>query len=353
MIPSSSQVLIIDVNPGSLILGVALAKSGIEVLITDTNNQSDLKDTEFLFDNYGQAFLKNIGFEAEHKIDAKQLEKQALQLLANSLCNILWNTSAKDIEAFPGKFTLTLQATGEKTIHHTSLIIQQKDLKTGLSFLVDFKNVILLNWKIQGYINGVLNAKALNEHRAEKEILINYYTGGVLSQSVFKKILRSVLNFQKQDFNLRESRINLHLSQYSNIRAGDLLPDLKVYDEKRKIETSFYEWCRLGEFSLLMLGEIPSYNLINNANWIKSHYKLNIFYLPPTEKNSSIFQFFKINIGETKALIVRPDRYICFINDRIELEIIENYLNNVLFMIPNKKAFNLKELTEGKIENYP
>lgn len=355
MIPSSSQVLIIGADSIALILGVALAKSGIEVLIVDENHHLDASDDAFSIDDYEIGFLKYIGFELapNQNIYHKQIEKQALVLLANSLCPILWNTESKAPQSLAARFTLELETGKEKVNHQTSLILKKEDLITGHSFVADLRNVILLFWKIQGYINGVLSAKTLNAHKTEKEILLNYYSNGAISKSFFHKIFDRVVKPDKVDFNLRESKINLHLSQFRDIVAGDLLPDLKVYDEKKKIETSLYEWCRFGEFSLIMLGDLPSYNLLNNAKWIKSNYKLNLFYLPSTEKNASIFEFFSIYEGEKKTLIIRPDRYIGLINDRIELEIIDNYLSNVLFMHPILKAFSSKEITDGSIENYP
>jgi|GEM_PF-1939054 len=355
MIPSSSQVLIIGADSMALILGVALAKSGIEILIVETNSHLNRSDDILFFDDFESGFLKFIGFDfsRDQKIDHKQIEKQALVLLANSLCPILWNTESKAPQSLAGKFALELETEKEKVNHQTSLILKKEDLITGYSFAADLRNVMLLFWKIQGYISGVLSAKTLNSHKTEREILLNYYSDGAISKSFFHKIFDRMVKPDKIDFNLRESKMNLHLSQFRDIVAGDLLPDLKVYDEKKKIETSLYEWCRFGEFSLIMMGDLPSYNLLNNAKWIKSNYKLNLFYLPSTEKNGAVFEFFSIYEGEKKTLIIRPDRYIGLINDRIELEIVDNYLSNVLFMHPILKAFASKEITDGSIENYP
>ena len=355
MIPSSSQVLIIGANSSALILGVALAKSGIEVLIADENSHLNFSDNALAIGHYETDFLKFIGFNftADQDISHLQIEKQALVLLANSLCSILWNTKSSNPQPLPGKVNLTLETIKEKVEHQTTIILRQEDLVTELSFSSDVKNIALIFWKLQGYVRGLLSAKTLNQHQTEKEILLNYYSNGAISKSFFHKLFDRMVKPAPMDFNLRESKINLHLSQFRNITAGDLLPDLKVYDEKKKEETSFYEWCKFGEFSLIMMGDLPSYSLLNYAKWIKSNFKINLFYLPSTEKNAAIFEFFSIYEGEKKTLIVRPDRYIGFINDRIELEIIDNYLRNVLFMHPNLKAFAVKEITEGGIENYP
>jgi hypothetical protein len=355
MIPSSSQVLIIGASSGALILGVALAKSGIEVLIVDENRHLEVSDNALAVEDDEAGFFRYIGFELtpQQNINHRQIEKQALVLLANSLCRILWNTESKVPPSLAGRFTIELATGKDKVNHQTSLIIKKEDLITGYSFAADLKNVVLLFWKVQGYITGVLSAKTLNAHKSEKDILLNYYSGDAISKSFLHKIFDRMVKPVNRDFNLRESKINLHLSQFRDIVAGDLLPDLKVYDEKKKAETSFYEWCRFGEFSLIMIGDLPSYNLLNYAKWIKSNFNINLFYLPSTEKNASIFEFFSIYEGEKRTLIVRPDRYIGLINDRIELEIIYNYLSNVLFMHPILKAFSPKEITDGSIENYP
>lgn len=348
MIPSSSQVLIISVSPASLILAVALARLGIEVLIADDEAYTSTSEIISLEDNSDLEFLKYLGFEFADKnpksLDLKQIEKQALKLLANSLCNILWNTKIKKTESFPGKFMVTLENKGN-TIIQTALIVAKNDIELGY-FESSIKNARILFWKIQGYIEGFMAAKTLNHHHQEKEIISNYFSRDDLSKSVFHKLFNRFLNVEKGVLNLRDSQINLHLSQFRKVNAGDLLPDLKLYDEKLKQETSLYNWCKFGNFSLVVLGDVASYNLTQYANWVKSNYKLEIFYLPFTEKNTSVFDFFEVIKGEVKTVIVRPDKYIGFINDRVELEIIENYLNNVLFMYPTVKAFTPRALKE-------
>lgn len=351
MIPNSSQVLIIGVSPASLILAASLANSGIEVLVINEGSYSNVAESEIFIDSIDLEFLKHTGFEFSFpdnsKIGLKELENQALKLLASSLCNIAWDTKSEEIESSPGKFNLRLANNGALINHQTYLIILQKDLELGNFFVADFKNAFIFSWKIQGYLSGLLAAKALNLHQEEKEIIKNYHAEDDISKSIFHKLYDKFFKVKKGTLNFRNSKINLHLSQFRGINAGDLLPDLKLYDEKLKIETSLYEWCKLGRFSLIMFGDLPAFNLNKYANWLNANYKLDVYYLPFTEKNANVFQSFEIPKGEKKTVIVRPDRYIGFINDRVELEIIENYLNNVLFMYPNPKAFSPKGLSSG------
>ena len=100
-------------------------------------------------------------------------------------------------------------------------------------------------------------------------------------------------------------------------------------------------------------GSLSKYNLFNIAKWVKSNYNVQLFYLPPSEKNQHIFNFFNIIEGEKKTLIIRPDRYIGLINDRIDLEIIQSYLSDFLQLKTNIIGFNDKALGDVTIENYP
>ena len=57
---------------------------------------------------------------------------------------------------------------------------------------------------------------------------------------------------------------------------------------------------------------------------------LNFFYLPPSGKNLDVFNAFEINPHLQKAIIVRPDMHIGFINDRVDMVVMDNYLRNVV-----------------------
>lgn len=351
MISGSSQVLIVGVSPACLVLAVSLAKAGIEVLVIHDGNNSRIAESEVNIDAYDRLFLNHFGFEAKEsddlRINLKHLENQALKLLANSACRILWETQITNIEVLSGRFNSILESGNKVTAHQTSLIVSEKDLELANSFIASLKNTIILSWKIQGYFNGLLSPKVYNHHQEEKEIIKNYYAEDDFSKSIFHKLYDKFLKVKKGELNFRESKINLHLSQFRGVNAGDLLPDYNLYDEKQKTETSLYEWCKLGRFSLIMFGDLPAFNLNKYANWLKVNYKLDVYYLPFTEKNAKVFELFEIPNGEKKTVIVRPDRFIGLINDRVELEIIENYLNNILFIYPNAKAFSPKELNAG------
>jgi len=71
--------------------------------------------------------------------------------------------------------------------------------------------------------------------------------------------------------------------------------------------------------------------LFTVAKWITTHYQgvLNFFYLPPSSKNLDVFEAFEANPHEQKALIIRPDMYIGYINDVADIAMMDNYLKNV------------------------
>jgi hypothetical protein len=75
------------------------------------------------------------------------------------------------------------------------------------------------------------------------------------------------------------------------------------------------------------------------AKWITHSYNgaLNLFYLPPSAKNQHVFNQFDIAEGKQKALIVRPDMHIGLMNDVVDIDMMDNYLNNVVGL---SKAIN-------------
>jgi hypothetical protein len=145
-----------------------------------------------------------------------------------------------------------------------------------------------------------------------------------LKTTLFKKV-------SQIDINYRDSKINLHLSKSTKIKAGDRLPYLRVYDEKLLVETDLHEWCNKPGFTLLILGKFDELFLFSIAKWITLEYTvlLNFFYLPPSGKNLDVFEAFECNPHQQKALIIRPDMYIGYMNDVVDMGMMDNYLRNV------------------------
>jgi len=146
---------------------------------------------------------------------------------------------------------------------------------------------------------------------------------------LFKRISQTGINYT-------HSSLNLHLSQLTTIRAGDRLPYLKIYDEKKQQETDLHAWCNKPGFTLITMGPLQEAYLFSLAKWITQNYNgwLNFYHLPPSVKNQLVFDKFEIREGQNKTIIIRPDMHIGFINDVVDLEMMKNYLENVAGCIP-------------------
>lgn len=219
-----------------------------------------------------------------------------------------------------------------------------------------------LAWKLAGVINGQLYKHVLGTYAAErmpvaKDLLsttdraFTFITSGsFLSRALKKWVLPFALKklwgsakmrlaffnrVAQLSIHYHESEINLHLSQGTKIIAGDRLPYLKVYDEKKQTETDLHEWCSKPGFTLIALGKQTEDELFRLAKWITKHYPttLNFFYLPPTQKNRHIFDAFETGASRQKTLIIRPDMYIGFINDSVDTAKIDNYLSTVMGVV--------------------
>jgi 2-polyprenyl-6-methoxyphenol hydroxylase-like FAD-dependent oxidoreductase len=215
-----------------------------------------------------------------------------------------------------------------------------------------------LAWKLAGVVNGQIKPVILNSYATErmpvaKKLLnttdsaFNVIMSTKWYAKLFKKwLLFNILGFAWKSQNIRigffkrisqidiayrDSNINLHLSKSTKIKAGDRLPYLKLFDEKQLIETDLHEWCSKPGFTLIILGKFDELFLFTIAKWITQKHvgTLNFFYLPPSGKNLDIFEAFEVNPHQQKAIIVRPDMYIGYMNDVADIGMIDSYLQNV------------------------
>jgi 2-polyprenyl-6-methoxyphenol hydroxylase-like FAD-dependent oxidoreductase len=219
-----------------------------------------------------------------------------------------------------------------------------------------------LAWKLAGVINNQLRESILDSYGNEripvaKDLLSttdriftiitsrNWFIGlfkkwvlpGLLKTVWGKENLRNNLfkRVSQIGINYRDSTINLNLSLSTKVKAGDRLPYLKIFDEKKQEETDLHEWCSKPGFTLIVFGKFDELFLFNIARWITMKYPnmLNFFYLPPSGKNLDVFNEFEVDPHLQKAIIVRPDMHIGFINDRVDMVLMDNYLRNVVGMI--------------------
>ncbi|SHN34676.1 FAD-dependent monooxygenase [Mucilaginibacter sp. OK098] len=216
-----------------------------------------------------------------------------------------------------------------------------------------------LGWKLAGVANGQLNESILDSYSTERMpvarrllsttdklftmIMSDSWFAGLFKRWVMPIVLKLAwgnktirAGFFKQvsqiGISYRDSAINLHVSQSTLVKAGDRLPYLKVFDEKKQQETDLHEWCSKPGFTLIVLGKVAEIDLFAIAKWITQKYPgiLNFFYLPKSAKNQPIFDAFEVNEKLGKSIIVRPDMYIGFINDKIDMVLMDNYLRNVV-----------------------
>ncbi len=133
----------------------------------------------------------------------------------------------------------------------------------------------------------------------------------------------------------RDSALSLNISQSPKIKAGNRLPYIKVFDEKKQEETDLHAWCSKPGFTLIVLGKLPEAELFKLAKWITQTYPslLNFFYLPPSAKNQHVFDKLEVKDKRAKSFIVRPDMYIGFVNDAVDMVLMDNYLKNVVGVI--------------------
>jgi len=216
-----------------------------------------------------------------------------------------------------------------------------------------------LAWKLAAAINGQMNDVVLESYAAErmpvakdllnttdkifKLILSQNWLASVFKKWVMPRLLRFVWSKEsireiffrrvsQIDINYRDSKINLHLSNATEIKAGDRLPYLKLFDEKKQEEADLHEWCIKPGFTLIVLGNLNELDLFTLAKWLTQTYLayVNFFYLPPSKKNTNVFNAFQVKTSRAKTLIVRPDMHIGFMNDAVDIPIMDNYLQNVM-----------------------
>ncbi len=215
-----------------------------------------------------------------------------------------------------------------------------------------------LAWKLAGVSSQKLQPTILESYAAERMPVArkllqttDRFFNLINSQNIFNRFLRNqifpkLIRFlwEKESFrefgfrtisqigiNYRNSKINLNLSKAENIKAGDRLPFIKIFDEKKKQETDLHAWCSKPGFTFIALGKLKENDLFNLARWITQHYpqQLNFFYLPFSAKNKAVFDCFELKEDQHKAIIVRPDMYIGYLNDTIHIDLIGDHLEKV------------------------
>lgn len=222
-----------------------------------------------------------------------------------------------------------------------------------------------LAWKLAGVINKNLEPAILKSYAEERmpvarkllattDRLFNIINSESFLSRFFKNHVFPTLIrfFWKQEkfrefgfktiseigISYRSSKINLNLGKAENVKAGDRLPYIQIFDEKKKQETDLQAWCSKPGFTLIALGKLKENELFNLARWITQNYpQLNFFYLPFSAKNKPVFDCFELKEDQHKAVIVRPDMYIGYLNDSIHVDLIGDYLEKIVGCIKAPK----------------
>jgi len=211
-----------------------------------------------------------------------------------------------------------------------------------------------LAWKLAGVVNGRMAPSVLHTYQLERLPAIKPNTGvfefGVegrqwpnwLKASWLKWVGRIAASparlkpaFRRLvglDVNYRRSPLSIHHAVGVNIQAGDRLPYLPVFDEKTKTQTDLHRWCEKPGFILLVIGTISNHHLNIIGKWMRQKYprEMHLYYLPYSERNQQVFQAFEVGPANTKIVLIRPDMYIAYINDMLNVSLIDTYMEEVL-----------------------
>lgn len=335
MFKPDTDVSIYGINIPALFLAVALSYNGVSVFIWAEQEKPDDFPEELIFDNYIGHFLKQFGYQIKDNADMITVSgflEQSLKLLAGRVCPVVWKSSEKEREEY-----LTATLTLQKISKINPLVYKAEALLLNNNLDLSFRNILLLGWRMSGLINGTLNQKTLLTAKLEKTLLQEQWEQKVFKQSAFKRLLAKIHQPKAKVYQLIDAKINLHLSQDRSLEAGELLPDFKFYDEKAQVDIQLHQWTNYQYFSVILFGYLSQPNLFTVSRWMQLNYPVKLYYLPPSERNEPIFEFMDIKPDTKRTFIVRPDLYLGLIHDTIDVEVIDNYLKNVLGMKVNQE----------------
>ncbi|MGV8877396.1 MAG: FAD-dependent monooxygenase [Sphingobacteriaceae bacterium] len=180
-------------------------------------------------------------------------------------------------------------------------------------------------------VSGSLFIKTIRHFLFPKLIRLMWRQEGI-RRSFFSKISQTAIHY-------RHSKLSLHLSRSGKVKAGDRLPYLKIWDEKKLEMSDLHQWCMRPGFVFIIFGIMAERDLFTLAQWIKRNYSgiLHLFYLPPSEKNQHVFGYFEIGKNMLKAILVRPDMHIGMMSDQVDIGILDNYMESIAGCIRSEK----------------
>ncbi len=230
---------------------------------------------------------------------------------------------------------------------------------TGQGMNMGIQDAVNLAWKLAGVIGDRIHPRLLHTYQQErasvaKDVFRMADRGFELATGLpqwlkpvrdmlLTKLLRSVSAkparlhavFAQQaqlSTHYRKGGLAVHHATGVRIRAGDRLPFLPVFDEKTKTQTDLHRWCEKPGFVLLVLGTISHHHLHIIGQWMRQKYPrhMHLYYLPYSLRNQLVFDLFEVKPEGTKSILVRPDMYIGYINDMLNVSLIDTYMEEVI-----------------------
>ncbi|WP_304067666.1 hypothetical protein [Pedobacter glucosidilyticus] len=338
MLKPDTDVSIYGINLPALFLATALSYNGVSVCIWAEQEKPDDFPENLVFDNYIGHFLTQFGYQIKNNADVTTVSnflEQSLKLLASRVCPVVWKSSEKEIEEnlLPATYSHN-EAKDDAFIYHAKALLLNNNLD------LSFRSILILGWRISGVLNKTLTQRTLVTEVHEKALLQEQWNLKAYKQPLFKRLLDKIHPPKAKAYQLINAKTNLHLSQDRSLEAGELFPNFNFYDEKAQVDIQLHQWTNYQHFSVILFGYLSQPNLFTVSRWMQLNYPVKLYYLPPSEKNKPLFEFMGIKPDTKRTFIVRPDLYLGLIHDTIDVEVIDNYLKNVLGMKINHEAID-------------
>ncbi len=222
-----------------------------------------------------------------------------------------------------------------------------------------------LAWKLAGVVTGRMDTRLLHTYQQERMPVARATLKGTdhifgwiratplrfmsLFDPLFSWVIRSVGRrpglvkrmfdeLAQLNIHYRKAGLAVHYATGRRIQAGDRVPFLSVFDEKTKKQTDLHRWCEKPGFVLLVLGTVGSHQLHIVGQWIRQKYPraMHLYYLPYSPQNQPVFDAFEVKADGIKTVFIRPDMYIGYINDVLNIGLVDTYMEEVIGWLPQK-----------------
>jgi len=216
-----------------------------------------------------------------------------------------------------------------------------------------------LAWKLAGVVSGRMDSRLLHTYEEERmpaaramlqdtdrafgwlrslPFLVTSFSASPFSWTIRymgrkPRLLKRMFDRWAQlNVHYRKTALAVHYATGRRIQAGDRLPFLTVFDEKTKRQTDLHRWCKKPGFILLLLGTVTRHHLHIIGQWSRQKYprEMHVYYLPFSPQNQSVFDTFEVVPEGTKIVLIRPDMYIGYINDVLNVNLIDSYMEGAV-----------------------